>query len=231
MLKKNWIVNRLDVVESTQDIARDLVLGGEQIAIVAKTQTKGYGQYKRRWHAPEGNLNLSIAFESDKKTTQVTYVACVALGKTLESLSKDLDIQYKWVNDVLIGGKKISGILTEQYGDKLIIGVAVNIRDHPDTTSTSAVGATDLAEHGVKTTAEELLDRFLKDFTETYNEWLAEGFNLIRKIWKATAYKLNENVSIDGTSGIFYDIDDLDGSLILKTENNKLIRIQTGSLK
>lgn len=231
MLSKNWLISKLDVVESTQDLARDLILNGQQVAIVAKNQTKGYGQHKRPWQAPEGNLNLSIAFESDSPTTQVTYVVCVALGKVLESFKNDLEMQYKWVNDLLIDGKKVSGILTEQYGKKLIIGVAVNIKNHPNTTNTSAVGATDLSEHGIQTTAEEFMNRFLESFTDTYNEWFSEGFNLIRKQWKARAYKLNEKVSIDGTSGIFLDIDSKDGSLILQMQDNQLMKVQTGSLR
>jgi BirA family biotin operon repressor/biotin-[acetyl-CoA-carboxylase] ligase len=231
MLSKNWLISKLDVVESTQDLARDLTLNGQQVAIVAKNQTKGYGQHKRPWQATEGNLNLSIAFNSNSPTTQVTYVACVALGKVLESFKKDLEMQYKWVNDILVCGKKVSGILTEQHGNKLIIGVAVNIKNHPDTSSTSAVGATDLSEHGIKTTAEEFMNKFLESFTDTYNEWLSEGFNLIRNQWKTKAYKLNENVSIDGISGIFYDIDSNDGSLILQNQDKQLIKIQTGSLR
>lgn len=231
MLNKNWLISKLDEVESTQDIARDLILNGQQVAIVAKNQTKAYGQHKRPWQATDGNLNLSIAFDSDSPTTQVTYVVCVALGKVLESFKQDIEMQYKWVNDVLVGGKKVSGILTEQHGNKLIIGVAVNIKNHPDTSSTSAVGATDLLKHGIETTAEEFMNRFLESFTDTYNEWLSGGFNAIRKQWKAKAYKLNENVSIDGTIGVFLDIDNKDGSLILQTQDKQLIKIQTGSLR
>lgn len=233
MLTNNWLTQKLDSVESTQDYAKNLITNNSQVIILANEQKKGYGQHGREWQSLKGNLHTSLIIPNTNPTSNITYIIGIAIGETINSFKSDLNIQYKWVNDVLIQGRKVAGILTEKINDRLIIGIGLNIVSHPDTTKTSLVGATDLLENGLKTTPEEFIERFLKIFTELYNQLITDGFKNFRNVWKAKAFKINEFISIKSgdniISGIFYDLDPIDGSMIIQDNKKQLIKLQTGS--
>ena len=230
MLNNNWLIQKLDVVKSTQDYAREFIIGDSQVVILAKEQTHGYGQYGRQWKCLEGNLFTSLIFNNNKPMSQITYIVGIAIGETINLLKKDLEIKYKWVNDIVIRGKKVAGILTEQINGKVIIGIGLNIKSHPEIDQAT----TDLLENGLETTPEEFIAKFLKIFTEFYNEWKTDGFTKFRNLWKAKAFKINELISIksgDKTiTGTFCDIDSIDGSLVIQDNKQQLIKLQTGSL-
>lgn len=225
LLTDNWLMKKLDVINSTQDYAREMKVEDKQVVVVAQHQTNGYGRYGRVWKSIPGNLFASLVFPADKVSCEVTMVTCIALGQVMKN--HGLDIQYKWVNDILIEGKKVSGILTEYYNSNLIIGFSVNIKHSPP-----ALEATDLRSHGFLGSSQDVLDLFLKAFAKNYNAWLQQGFKQFRTAWKAHAYKLNQEVTISNTEsvvrGIFHDIDDT-GQIIIK--NKEFITLNSGTLR
>ncbi len=232
MLSNNWLIQKLNVIDSTQNYARKLINNDSQVLILANEQTNGYGQEKRHWESLKGNLHTSLIIPNVKPVSNVTYVIGIAIGNTINSFNADLEIQYKWVNDVLINDKKVAGILTEQSDNRLIIGIGLNLLSHPNISKTSIVGATNLLENGLHITPEEFIEKFLTIFTDLYNQWIEDGFEDFRKLWKAKAFKINEFVSIKSgdsvVSGILYDLDPIDGSIIIQNNNNQLTKLQVG---
>ncbi|MGI4752992.1 MAG: biotin--[acetyl-CoA-carboxylase] ligase [Janthinobacterium lividum] len=144
-------------------------------------------------------------------------------------------IHLKWPNDVLVGGKKISGILLESVKVEdvyyLIIGVGINITYHPiniDQPTTSLV-----AEELPIITPQNLLEILIENFEKYYQIWGKNGFSFIRETWLKHAYKLHENISVkyqnDIVTGTFQGIDSI-GRIILQLPSKKILSFSTAEL-
>ena len=124
-------------VKSTNDIAfkkikKQIFLG----AIISNKQSHGRGRYGKKWISLKGNLLLSIFFEIKKNLSiqELTKNNCLSLKKIMSKYLKQ-KITIKLPNDLLVEGKKLSGILQERiyYNDKkfIIIGIGINIIRNP----------------------------------------------------------------------------------------------------
>lgn len=95
--------------------------------IIAQQQTAGRGQWGRTWQSPPGGLYLSLAIPSpDLPPLIVTLIAGWAIASTLRNFH--LPVSLKWPNDLLLEGRKLGGIKTEQRSgtNRLVIGVGIN---------------------------------------------------------------------------------------------------------
>src|SRR3954453_14893773 len=90
---------------------------------------------ERRWHSPKfTGVWMSIILRPNlmpQKAPQLTLIAAVAVVQAIEELT-DLHPQIKWPNDILINGKKMTGILTELQAESdrinsVIIGIGMNV--------------------------------------------------------------------------------------------------------
>ena len=129
-----------DVVSSTNDLAREWAGKGATSGslVFAEQQTAGRGRLKRHWRSASGkNLTFSIIIEHDiplERLGLAVIGAAVAIGNTLES-TYGLMPQIKWPNDVLIDGRKVSGILFESEHTRslttdtrrIIAGIGLNV--------------------------------------------------------------------------------------------------------
>lgn len=138
-------------------------------------------------------------------------------------------IQNKWPNDILVNGKKIGGILIENDGNLVVLGVGVNILSNPENT---IFPATNLGEFGVEISPQKLLEKFLDEFEILYKNWLDFGFVGIRNSWLQGAFRLKKEIKINlGEKvliGNFEDID-LEGNLLLKIDD-EIVRISYGDV-
>ena len=126
-----------DQVNSTNDLALQYGVDGTQegTLILAESQTHGRGRHGRRWHAPPGSSILaSVILRHRLRADQVglpNLIGAVAIATAISELT-DLSAQIKWPNDVLIQGKKVSGVLTELEYDQdrqpfFVMGFGVNV--------------------------------------------------------------------------------------------------------
>lgn len=125
-----------DLISSTQTWSKehleDIPVNGWMV-VTTKKQSAGIGTNGRTWHSPEGNIYATFSKKISKNASlnpeterlQVEQVASFAVIQTLEYLG--LKPQLKWVNDILLNRKKISGVLVELDNDVLIIGIGFNI--------------------------------------------------------------------------------------------------------
>src|SRR5437764_1124052 len=103
-------VLRLGSVTSTQDVARDLPVGS---IVVADHQSAGRGRLDRRWEGPPGTA-LLVSFVLARNLNPVLSLAAgVAAAEACGA-----DVRLKWPNDLLLGDRKLGGILVETHGEK-----------------------------------------------------------------------------------------------------------------
>jgi len=161
--------------------------------LVAKRQTEGRGRFKRKWESPEGNLYMSVLLRPDCSTQEVahyTFVTSLAVFETVvHFLPKDRDVKLKWPNDVLVGGKKICGILsetalTEGKVSRIVIGVGLNVQHYPEN---GLYPATSLKNEGGGGEIGTVVEKYLSAF-DTWSGLLKDrGFGLIRDAWTERA--------------------------------------------
>ncbi|OCA06535.1 biotin--[acetyl-CoA-carboxylase] ligase [Wolbachia endosymbiont of Trichogramma pretiosum] len=150
-------------------------------------------------------------------------------GMTRDQFINDLNLQHKWPNDILIDGKKISGILLEKKSNSnwLIIGIGININHAP------LPGTTCISNYGESVSYMDLLKELTINFNKLRKQWLFDGFYAIREMWLKKAFKMNEQISVKLANklyeGIFADIDK-SGKLVLQQKDGSLIHFDAGEL-
>src|SRR4029079_16934393 len=100
-------------VGSTNGEALKLAEAGtpEFTLVTARRQTAGRGRRGRSWVSPDGNLFASIVLRPDRAPaviSQLSFAAALAVGDVLDGLGVRNGVAFKWPNDVLVGGAKIS---------------------------------------------------------------------------------------------------------------------------
>lgn len=126
-------------VDSTNNVLKQYIADGEtgNMVLLAEEQSAGRGRRGRSFYSPEGTgLYMSLLLHPDatpEEGTMLTTLAAVAAAKAIEKVANEV-VQIKWVNDVWMRGKKISGILTEGSAsleegklEYVIVGIGINI--------------------------------------------------------------------------------------------------------
>ena len=129
-LLKNCRIDYIDAIDSTNtELVRRVKEGSAHCGdvIAAGTQTAGRGRRGNSFYSPEGGIYFSFAAKNSEGAMP-TVICGAAVAETLEGLGYDPEI--KWVNDVLLGGKKVCGILAEAVTDTglCVIGVGINLK-------------------------------------------------------------------------------------------------------
>ncbi len=229
-------------VTSTNDALRALADKGapEGTILVADSQSAGRGRYGRSWQSPPGNLYLSLLLRPDcppMQALQLGFVAGVALGDAISALVPKRDpVQHKWPNDILLGGKKLAGILLESGTtggsrlDWLVIGMGVNVAIAPANT---AFPATALAAHGCTLGPNDLVAPIAHALAGWIARWREDGFASVRAAWYARAYRRGQSVQVrfegGAKSGLFVGLGG-DGEMLLQTASGARERLSYGAV-
>lgn len=239
-------LHALDSVGSTMDEARRLAEAGaeEGTLVWAREQTAGRGRLGRGWDSPRGNLYLSLVLRPDcppAQAAQLGFVAALAVGEAIGSISPPVNVTYKWPNDVLLHDQKVAGLLLESRSapgnapggglDWLILGVGANVASFPRETT---FPATSLRFQGVTEVGEiDLLEAFCRYFMNWASRWLDEGFAPVRAAWLRHAHRLGEEIEVrlpkQTLHGIFADLD-AEGHLLLDMPDGERRRIAAGEI-
>lgn len=220
-------------------LAREGALDGT--VVWASEQTAGRGRSGRAWTSPPGNLYLSLILRPGcppSRAAQLSFLPALALGDALaELLPAGPEIRFKWPNDVLLDGAKVAGILLEAEGTAearvrwVILGMGVNLRDHPPDTETAATDV--LAATGTALAPERALEALLAAIDRWRGRWEADGFAPLREAWLARAKGLGEPIRVrlprTTLQGRFAGLDH-DGALLLDTGEATPIRIGAGDV-
>ena len=140
-----WSVSVTEETRSTQLDLRANFNPGE--VLIAEFQSAGRGRLDRKFEVPAGKgLLFSFTLKIDREFGWIPLITGLAVAQAInEYLNKEL-VFLKWPNDLLIGEDKLGGILCEQVGDELVIGVGINIFQSKSELPT--LTATSLSMHG-----------------------------------------------------------------------------------
>ena len=210
--------------------------------VIAECQTSGKGRLSRKWVSPAGkNLYLSMILRPKILTShapRLTLVTSVALSETLDDF-QIFDHRIKWPNDILINGKKLSGILTEMKCDGtaidfIVVGLGVNLNssfsDYPDELKDSIISLKEFT--GTEINRIKFLQSFLVNFERNYFNFLQKGFDDILKKWIRKSSIINQKIQVTEHENIFTGVVievTSDGNLIVQTDD-KIHTINSGDI-
>ncbi len=176
-------------IGSTNDQALSLASQGAPhgTVVVAERQTAGKGRMSRVWESPSlHGIYFSTLLRTaipTQEAPQCNLTAALALTRVL-SRDYGLKASIKWPNDVLMEGRKVSGILTEMQSDQdstrfLVLGMGINVNQQPrDFDSSFPYPATSVAmEGGQPVMRQILLIRLLRELETLMDLFLAQGFS------------------------------------------------------
>ena len=198
-----------DKITSTQDYAHDLIAHGDaqnKTIITAMAQSAGRGRYRRTWVSHHGNLYASFIYKTGERDPKLSYAVAVAVAETLLSLGITPEI--KWPNDVLIKGKKISGILIEYSQNFVIIGIGINIKTCP---TVKEYKTTKINNFVKDTDVNNVLTILIKEM----DKWRRVDFLSVRERWMDLAAALNKIIQYHGKPAELIGLNE-DGALVLR---------------
>ncbi len=199
--------------DSTNKLAAELAASGDKgpVWITAGCQTTGRGRQGKVWTSKPGNLYTSLLFSPQLKPMDagaLPFITALAVRDTFVKLGLPSEqVQCKWPNDILVNGKKASGILIESsakggaYLDHVIVGVGMNLLHSP---SDAAFKATSFFEETGKTVevqnALQILSHALK---ERLDKWDIGDFTPIKQEWTENAWGLGQTREIRTANSTF----------------------------
>ena len=143
---------------------------------VAEEQTEGRGRLGRHWHSPPGvSLLCSILLEPRVETQRLPELSLVAGEAAAEAIATvtALGPEIKLPNDILLGGRKVAGILAEARDGRVVLGIGINVNLMEDQLPTDVdLPATSLrVEVGSEVDRAELLVELLAVLERRYDVW------------------------------------------------------------
>jgi BirA family biotin operon repressor/biotin-[acetyl-CoA-carboxylase] ligase len=229
-------------VDSTNNVAKYLAENGAEqgTVVVAEIQNRGKGRRGKTWISPPGGVWMSIILRPDippSKAPQLTLVTGVAVAETLKN-ELNLDVGIKWPNDILIGSKKVCGILTEVNAsinkvNYIIVGIGIDMNvDVPLFPPDLQKGATSLKnELDTEINGAMLVQKFLLNLEKLYSQFNSGKFPDILNEWRFLSKTIGSKVEVR-TRGKTIRGDAVginkDGILILELDDGSLRKIISG---
>lgn len=207
----------LEVYESlasTNDLLKQKAICGakEGTAVLSFSQTDGKGRKGRTFISEKGGIYLSILVRPKSlnfDATLITSATAVAVSKAIEEISKK-NTDIKWVNDILIGGKKVCGILCESgiFGNDsfVVVGIGINVfkpkNDFDDEIKNIATYLFENEDNElfIKLTA-KVIDNFFKEYNSIDNLAFLDEY-------RKRSVCLGKEITVYGKTAKALEIDD-----------------------
>jgi BirA family biotin operon repressor/biotin-[acetyl-CoA-carboxylase] ligase len=233
-------------VDSTNSYARRLAGEGapQGETVIAETQTQGRGRLGRTWVSPAHlNLYLSLILRPRRlrpvHAPQITLMAAVAVADTVASFTPARP-EIKWPNDVLIGGKKLAGILCESSCaagriDFVILGIGINL-NYPLERMPEAIqgrATSLLAVNGKMIEREPFAGRLIQDLDRCYGELEESGFGPIAARWEGRFSLRGKKVRVEMAGELLLGTAagiDQDGALVVVDSQGRRQRVIAGDV-
>ncbi|GHV41459.1 biotin--[acetyl-CoA-carboxylase] ligase [Clostridia bacterium] len=200
----------LETADSTNEEAKRLIAAGagEGTAVLSKRQTAGRGRGAHVWESPIGGVFLSVIVDYPALSPElITITAGVAAARVLHA-------EIKWVNDIILNGKKLCGILAESYAGMAVVGFGVNVNNE---VFDGKIATSLLIERGKSFSEREIAEKIAEEFFGIYKS----PFSGILKEYKGLCLTLNKRVSFTQNgeilSGIAVDLDER-ANLLVETQ-------------
>lgn len=197
--------------DSQFDVVRHLLAGGlvlpGPVACLALTGSRFHGHHGREWVAVAGNLHLSVALDTGglaaRDSLALTMLPAVAVVEGITTASRgSLKPGIKWVNDVLIAGRKVAGVLaaTQVSGDRLagaVLGIGVNVATTPELRPMPFVPvAGSLAEAGAELSLTGVLAAVLESLAARFEQLRARGPGALHEAYRRASVVIGREVCV-----------------------------------
>jgi BirA family transcriptional regulator, biotin operon repressor / biotin---[acetyl-CoA-carboxylase] ligase len=208
----------ITTVSETASTNADMLLRAKEGApegdwLRAECQTAGRGRMARDWVSPVGNLYASTIIRlrpSDPPAPTLALVAAVALHRVV---SEYVASMLKWPNDLMVQGRKLSGILLERADDAIVAGFGVNLAGHPDL---DRPVTSIFAETGVAPDPAAFCEHLAGSLADALIVWRRDLAEIIA-LWEGAAHPPGTALSVDPGTG-----DRIDGQYLGLTPDGAL---------
>lgn len=199
--------------------------------LCAEHQFAGKGRRGRQWHAAlGGSLTFSVLLRFERGLQSIaglSLVAGLAVARAVNRHSR-YPARLKWPNDVLVGYRKLAGILVEVQGDMhgaafAVVGIGLNVRLNDAQRDSIDQAVIDLAEMGVTIGRNQLLTDCLQELHAALAVFREQGFSALRAEWMALDAYSGKEVSLllpntQAVHGVACGVDDT-GAILLCDAN------------
>ena len=197
--------------DSTNRVAMELGYAGEPegTVVIAEEQTAGKGRAGRSWHSERAaGIYVTLLLRpriSPVQAPLLTMMAGLSAHAAIQAQT-GLLADVKWPNDLMLGGKKLGGILTEMHAEPnlvrfVIVGVGINVNQQKFPGELSGIATSLRTETGKEVSRPELLARFLREFESDYKGFLRNGSNAItERFTQVSSYASGKRVRVSNGS-------------------------------
>jgi BirA family biotin operon repressor/biotin-[acetyl-CoA-carboxylase] ligase len=239
VIATRWLgCQRIELAEcgSTNDEAGRLARAGAKhgTVVIADAQKAGRGRDGRVWESSVGGLYLSAVLRPPLPLLDVPPMTlAIGIGVCDAARTAGAAAVLKWPNDVLVGGRKLSGVLVEAQSqggklDAVIVGIGVNLTNE---VPAHAISLAEASGHSVDRGA--FVTTLLSGVERWVDRYIASGLEAIIPAWQdRMAVGLSARATIDGAPlvGAVAGLD-LDGALLLRDDHGKLHRVRSGDVE
>jgi BirA family biotin operon repressor/biotin-[acetyl-CoA-carboxylase] ligase len=224
---------------STMEVARKEAIKGtvEGTVVISDVQTAGRGRLGRIWQSPRGCIALSVVLYPDiELLPSLIMVASLAVVHAIADTTV-LKSKIKWPNDIMIGGKKVGGVLVESEVrdsdiDYAIIGIGINVNLEASALGELALPATSLSDElGKRLSRLELVRKLLVEIERMYLS--AQSSEAIYREWRDSLETLGRRVQARSGDRVYEGVAESvgkDGSLWLRHRDGSLTHILAGDV-
>jgi BirA family biotin operon repressor/biotin-[acetyl-CoA-carboxylase] ligase len=193
--------------DSTNRVALELGHAGEAegAVVLAEEQTAGRGRAGRVWHSDRAvGIYMTLLLRPRLAPVQaplLTMMAGLSARSAVQAVT-GLTVDLKWPNDLLIGGKKVGGILTEMHAEPgqirfVIVGIGLNVNQENFPGELAETATSLRVETGKAQSRMELVVRLLREFESDYNRFLREGVaSVVARFEEVSTYAKGKRVRV-----------------------------------
>jgi len=232
-----------DEISSTNILAKELAEKGYEhgTVVIADTQSSGRGRRGRNFESPKGvGIFMTLILKPDFSpycAPMLTLLAALAVSDAIEEIV-DVPAKIKWPNDIVIGDKKICGILTEMsiqadYINNIVVGIGINVNNESFPDEIKDVAGSIFTQTDRKINRDVIIERVLFYFEKYYNAFLeTNDLSNVQDVYNKKLINLDKEVKVldpkEPYEGISRGITNT-GELIVEI-NNKIRHVASGEV-
>lgn len=196
-----------DVTDSTNIRAKELAEEGHPggTLVVADRQEAGRGRRGRSWDSPSGTgIFMTLLLKPEMNPNHASMLTLVAAMAVARAISKcaNTEALIKWPNDIVIGGKKICGILTEMsaqfdFINHIVIGIGINVHNEHFPEEIAETAGSILLQTGKRIRRAELIEQILEQFEHYYAIFMeTEDLSGLVREYNSILVNMNKSVRV-----------------------------------